>query len=69
MINHEEIIRNPQPIMEHGLTFFHGNVALHRCLASMKASDPKSDGLAEPISSIVTFVSYCFIRFGFHQVH
>lgn len=37
----------------------------------MKAGDPKSDGLAELISSIVvTFVSsYCFIRFGFGQVH
>lgn len=30
---------------------------MHRCLASVKAGDPKSDGLAEPISSIVTFVS------------
>ena len=68
MMNDEEIIRSPQPIMEHGLTFFHGDAT---CIdVSMKAGDPKSDGLAEPISSIVTFVSsYWFIRFGFGQVH
>ena len=69
MMSDEEIIRNPQPIMEHGLTFFHGDVGPARCLASMKAGDPKCDGLAEPISCIATFVSYCFIRFGFGQVH